>query len=135
MPRQTRPEWWGYCKHIIRQYPRLKKELETPLETAVTPGYGGGPSGSGGISRPVERAVIHDLNPKDQKRFDAVDEAIRRTMEKPNGADIMRVIDMVYFARTHTIAGAAREIPISEIQAGRWNGTFIRLVAEILDMP
>ena len=135
MARKSRPEWWGYCKYIIRQYPRLKKELETPLETAVTPNYGGSGGGGGGISRPVERAVIHDLSPKDQKRFDAVDEAIRQTLEKPSGSDIMRVIDMVYFAKTHTIAGAAMEIPISEVQAKRWNGDFVRLVASILDLP
>jgi RinA family phage transcriptional activator len=134
MPRQTRPEWWNYCKFIIRQYPKLKKELETPLETAVTPNYGG-IGGGGGISRPVERAVIHDLNPRDQRRYDAVDAAIRKTMEKSSGKDIIRLIDMVYFAKTHTIAGAALEIPISENQAGRWNGDFIRLVAEFLDMP
>lgn len=135
MPKQTRPEWWNYCKYIIRQYPRLKKEMETPLETAVTPNYGGSGGCGGGISRPVERAVIHDLSPKDQKRFDAVDQAIIKTLEKPSGKDIMRVIDMVYFQKTHTIAGAAMEIPISENQAGRWNGEFIRLVADLLDMP
>jgi RinA family phage transcriptional activator len=135
MPRQTRPEWWGYAKFIIRQYPRLKKELETPLETTITPNYGGTGGGSGGISRPVERAVIHDLSPKDQKRYDAVDEAIRRTLAKANGQDIMKVIDLVYFQKTHTLAGAAMEIPISENQAGRWNGDFIRLVADLLDMP
>ena len=135
MAREARPEWWGYCKHIIRQYPRLKKEIETPLAVSITPNYGGDGGGGGGISNPTERAVIHDLNPRDQKRFDAVDEAIRITLKKTNGQDIVRVIDMVYFARTHTIAGAALEIPISESQAGRWNGYFIRLVAELLEMP
>ena len=135
MPRQTRPEWWNYCRYIIRPYPRLKKELETPLETTITPNYGGTGGGSGGISRPVERAVIHDLSPKDQKRFDAVDEAIRRTLEKPGGEDMVKVIDLVYFQKTHTLAGAAMEIPVSENTAGRWNGAFVRMVAEILDLP
>lgn len=134
MPRQTRPIWWRYCVHIIRQYPKLKKELETPLETVVTPNYGGTGGGSGGISRPVERAVIHDLSPKNQKWFDAVDEAIRQTMEKPSGNDIMRLVQKVHFDRTHTIAGAAMEIPISENQAGRWHGDFVRLVAKLLDL-
>lgn len=134
MPRQTRPEWWNYCKFIIRQYPKLKKELETPLETAVTPNYGG-IGGGGGISRPVERAVIHDLNPRDQRRYESIEATIREAMAKPSGADIVKLIDMVYWSKTHTIAGAAMEIPISENQAGRWNGWFIRTVAEKLDIP
>lgn len=134
MARKSRPEWWRYCVHIIRQYPRLKKELETPLEPVITPNYGGTGGGSGGISRPVEKAVIHDLSPKEQKWFDAVDEAIRQTMEKPGGNDIMRLLEKVHFDRTHTIAGAAMEIPVSEVQAKRWHGDFIRLVAKILDL-
>lgn len=152
--RQTREPYWNYVKQIIREFPILKKMLETPLE----PKYGGirgtpyvniGPDGkienglsfegrsSGPPSSPVERCVIHDLPPKEQRKFDAVDNAIRRTKEmhpsdwKPR----LQIIELVYFKGTHTLAGAAIKVGCHPNTAGAWQSEFIRLVADELDLP
>ena len=152
--RKAKPEWWNYVKKIIRQYPALKRRLDTPLEPRFTGGSGTsyaaiGPDGkpemrvsfdgrpSGGVSNPVERCVIHDLPPKQQRRFDAVDNAIIKTKQghpddwKPR----MAIIDLVYFQGTHTIAGAAMKVGCHVNTAGTWQAEFIRIVAEELDLP
>ena len=152
--RREKPEWWNYVKKVIRQYPALKRKIETPLEPRLGGSTGSpyaaiGPDGrieqrvsfegrpSGGVSSPVERCVIHDLPPKEQRRFDAVDNAIRKTRElhpfdhKPR----MTIIDLVYFKGTHTIAGAALKVGCHENTAGKYSADFIRLVAEELDLP
>lgn len=152
--KKAREPYWSYVKHVIRQYPALKKKLETPLEPRLTGGSGTsylamGPDGtlesrlsyegraSGGVSSPVEKCVIHDLPPKEQRRFDAVDNAIRITKERhPDDWKCrLQVIDMVYFGGTHTIAGAAMKVCCHPNTAGTWQAEFIRIVADELDLP
>ena len=152
--RKNKPGWWAYVKRILREFPALKKKLETPLE----PKYGGNPGtpyinivtdvmiesglsfegrSSGLPSSPVERCVIHDLPPNEQRKFDAVDNAIRRTKEmhpsdwKPR----LDIIELVYFKGTHTIAGAAIKVGCHENTAAKYSSEFIRLVADELDLP
>lgn len=103
--KREKPAWWNYVKKVIREYPALKKRLETPLEPRLGGNPGTryvaiGPDGkreegvsfdgrpSGGVSSPVERCVIHDLPPKQQRRFDAVDNAIRRTQTQIGRAHV-----------------------------------------------
>lgn len=151
---KPKEEYWDYVKKILRQYPILKRKLETPLEPRFTGSPGikckipkadgtmeehlvfglGGGSGNGS---PVERCVIHDLPPKEQRRFDAVDNAILRTKEdhpddwKPR----MTIIDLVYFKGTHTIAGASMKVGCHPNTGGAWQAEFIRIVADELDLP
>lgn len=152
--KKNKEAWWNYVKNVIREYPALKQKLETPLEprwgsSPGTPYSIIGPDGkiekglsfegrsSGPPSSPVERCVIHDLPPKEQRRFDAVDNAIRRTKEmhpsdyKPR----LAIIDLVYFKGTHTIAGAALKVGCHPNTAGAWQAEFIRMVADELDLP
>lgn len=68
------------------------------------------------------------------EQMDAVCRAIDATMELPSGAEILRVADLVLIKRTHTIAGAAMMIPVSEDTAKRWHGNFIRAVARELGL-
>lgn len=152
--KKGREPFWGYVKSIIRQYPALKRRIETPLEPRLTGSAGTkyiniGKDGKiedcvtfegkamGGHSSPVERCVIHDLPPKEQRRFDAVDNALARTRQihpddwKPR----LDIIDLVYFKGTHTIAGAAMKVGCHPNTAGTWQAQFIRLVADELDLP
>lgn len=138
----------------MREYPQLKHMLETPLEPklggcAGTPytivgkngeremalSFEGRPSGPPGS--PVERCVIHDLPPQKQRRFDAVDNAIRRTKER-HPSDYkprLELIDLVYFKKTHTLAGAAIKVGCHPNTAGAWQAEFIRMVADELELP
>ena len=62
-------------------------------------------------------------------QMEAVCRAIDETMLLQSGEQILRVVDLVLIKRTHTIAGAALTIPVSEDTAKRWHGNFIRAVA------
>ena len=151
--RKNLPAWWLYVQSIIRQYPELKKKLETPLEPKISRGPGIsytmiGKNGKTeravtfeGLSRstssPVENCVIHDLPPKEQRKFDAVDNAIRQTkILHPYDYQLrLEIINLVYFKKSNTIAGAALKVGCHTNTAGAWQAEFIRLVAEELDLP
>ena len=61
---------------------------------------------------------------------DAVQNAIDKTLEKDDGKDRIKVIELVFFRQTHTIDGAAQVVCCSERTARRWHTDFIRLVAK-----
>ena len=81
------------------------------------------------------QAVIDRLTDKEQRRYDAVQAAIAETERMKHGRARLELIDRVYWKRSHTLYGAALCVPVSEITAKRWNGAFIRLVAEKLNLP
>ena len=91
----------------------------------------------GKVHRPVEKAAICSLAPNKQKKYDAVRKAIEETCNRypKNSADRLKIIEMVYFDRLYNISGAAMRIPCHPNTAIRWQGDFIRLVSEILQLP
>lgn len=133
---KAKEPYWTYVKAIIKEYPQLKKELAKPLEQRVTlmPSLGGGRSGN--IANPTQDCVIHDLPPKEQRKFDAIEGAIQKTrLYHPENADLrLKVIDLVYWKKSHTIEGAAMKIPCHRNVAGNWQGEFIKMVADELDL-
>ena len=60
----------------------------------------------------------------------AVSRALEETSTLPGGADRRRLIDLVFFAQTHTLEGAAQQLHCSVRTARRWHTDFIRLVAK-----
>lgn len=132
-----RKPYWNYVKSIIRQYPELKKELETPLDVRVTAVYDtvGGSHGSG-TSDPTGKAVVHDLSKAKQRKYDAVENAIIKTKQINDNWQIrLKIIDLVYWRRTHTLAGAAQHEYVHMNTACRYQAEFIKIVAEELDLP
>ena len=130
-----REDWWEYTKRIIRSYPALARKAESVGDMPCTPAYGTGGGHGGTNSNPVERAVVDRLTDKEQRRYDAVRAAISETERMKHGHQRMELIDRVYWKRSHTLYGAAMCVPVSEATAKRWNGTFVRLVAEKLNLP
>lgn len=64
------------------------------------------------------------------KERQAVQKAIELTEKMTNGTERMQVVDMVFFSRSHTLAGAALMVPCSYATAKRWIQRFIELVAK-----
>lgn len=60
----------------------------------------------------------------------AVKTAVEETKRLLDGCDRMKVIEMVFFKKTHTLQGAALNVPCSYETAKRWTQQFIRLVAK-----
>ena len=130
----NREDWWEYTKRIIRSYPALCRKAESVGDIPCTPAYGASGGHSGGGS-PVERAVVDRLTDKEQRRYDAVRAAISETGRMKHGHQRMELIDRVYWKRSHTLYGAAMVCNSGEATAKRWNGRFVRLVAEKLNLP
>lgn len=122
--------WWSYVKAMIRRFPALKSELEAMKEPSVTAKYDQVGHGSG-ISKPTEQTALRQLSPVKQKEYDAVNAAINLTLTKPQGTDHMKLIECMYWSRTHyNLAGAAQKVPTTEITAKRWHSEFVYTVAE-----
>lgn len=60
----------------------------------------------------------------------AVQAAVEATECLRDGAERLKLIDMVFWKRTHTLAGAALRVPCSERTARRWHTEFIKEVAK-----
>ena len=65
---------------------------------------------------------------EDERR--AVEQAIAKTMEKVDGKERLKVIELTHFKNTHTLEGAAMKIPCSYETAKKWHGEFIWEVAK-----
>ena len=60
----------------------------------------------------------------------AVKAAIEETEQLADGAERIRLIDLVLWKRTHTLQGAALACYVSERTAQEWHRQFIRLVGQ-----
>lgn len=126
---KTRYPWWGYVKAIIRNYPMMVERYYGLREQSVTANYNGMPKG-GSASHGVEDLAVRELPRAQQREYESVRLAIDQTMRLQNGRNRMRVIQLVFWARSHTLEGAALEVHCSERTARRWHTDFILLVAQ-----
>lgn len=131
---KPRYRWWGYIRAIIRAYPELSKQHAALMSQSVTVGYSGMP-GSSMPSRTTETLALREMPHQAQKEYDAVRCAIELTQQWKGGDKRMQIIRLVYWDKSHTLAGAAMTIKgCSTITAKRWHGDFIRLVAKFMEM-
>lgn len=126
---RTRYDWWGYVKGMIRRYPALRAEYADLHSQSVTPGYGG-VSGGGGPGRAVEEVILRELPTTRQREYEAVRRAIAVTEHMRSSRDRLKIIDLVFWKRTHTLEGAALTIPCSYRTARRYHEAFIEEVAK-----
>lgn len=125
---KPRYDWWGYVKGMIRRYPQLKDELSDLRSTSLTANYCGMPGGSG-TSRTTEAIAIRELPTTRQREYEAVRQAIATTERYKDGRDRLKVIRLVMWDRSHTLEGAALQVPCSIWTAQNWHCEFVRLVA------
>lgn len=128
---RPRYRWWGYVKNVIRAYPELREKLTEPVHTPVTAKYGP-QTRQNGAGRALEGAVVKRLSGRDVTEFVAVEAAIRETAKLENGEARLAIIDLVYWKRSHTLAGAGMQVGYSYRQARRFQESFVYTVAENL---
>ena len=109
---KPRYRWWGYVKAVIRAYPALDKVMREPIYTPTTARYSTQPP-QAGDGRSLECAVAKKLDGQDIKEYEAVSAAIRATERLPNGKARLKIIDLVYWQGTHTLAGAGLQGTVS----------------------
>ena len=124
----NRYDWWGYVKGMIRRYPALRREYDELHEQSMTADMSGMPHG-GSVGRSTEAIAIRELPSTRQREYEAVRLAIGRTKLLPNGEDRLRIIDLVFWKRSHTLDGAAYKTGYSYRTARRYHSEFIKTVA------
>ena len=113
---------------MIRRYPSLKAEYEELHSQSVTAQYSSLPH-TEGVSRGTEMVSIRELPSTRQREYEAVRRAIEQTRGYANGKERLAVVNMVLWKRSHTLEGAALQVPCTNRIAKQWHGEFIRLVA------
>lgn len=126
---KPRYKWWGYVRGIVRAYPELKREYNELHRQTVTASTSGLPGG-GGVSRGTENIAVRELPYTKQREYEAVKRAVDTTKRLPNGAQRMKIIELVYWKRSHTVEGAAMRAGYSPDRGKQLHGDFIRLVAK-----
>ena len=125
---RPRYRWWQYVKNVIRAYPELKREYNALHEQAVTANVSGMPSG-GSAGRKVESVALRQLPQPQQREYDAVRKTIAVTERMKTGSDRLRMIDMVFWKKSHTLSGAAMLLNISYETAVEYHRDFIMMTA------
>lgn len=124
-----RYDWWGYCKGMIKRYPLLAAEREALRDPNLIADYSGQPRG-GSPGNPTAQGACRTLPGVKEREYQAVADAIRITMKERDGRDRLKLIELMFWARSHTLHGAATAIGVSYRTANRWHSEFIRAVAK-----
>lgn len=83
------------------------------------------------LYKPPDRVGVGTLT---KREMDAVSDAIGQTESLPDGEGRMNLLNLVFWSKTHTLAGAAMEVHCSYRTAQEWHKQFILLVAKNLGL-
>jgi len=111
----------------IKAYPERRERLRQLRSACITPAYGLA-SGGGSPGDPTAQAATRTLPGKQQEELEAVERAIDRTLRRSEGEAVMTVIELRFFRKTHTLAGAALAVHYSPEWARNVSGDFVRAV-------
>lgn len=125
---KPRYKWWGYIKNVIRAYPGLKKEYEALHEQSVTANTSGMPGG-GEVSRGTENIAIRELPYTKQREYEAVRRAVEYTKHFRNGKERLKIINLMYWENSHTLAGAGLQVGYGYDRARQIHQEFVVAVA------
>ena len=70
----------------------------------------------------------------ERRRVDSVQQLLEMTDFAKHAAHKRKMIELVYFRQSHTLAGAAMQIPVGERTAQKWNAQVIETLAQIMDL-
>lgn len=119
--------WRQQARRALRAYPRLKAK-EREIEQQITPVYGGA-TVQHGASRTTEDVALRSrITDSEWNMISAVELALNMQKHYPNAAQRVKMVELVYFRGTHTIAGAAIECNYSEDALWRWNTEILTAV-------
>ena len=122
--------WWSYAKYMARNYPNLCRELKEKQSISTTANYSSSHRGSG-EAMGTESAAIRQLSPVKMREYEAVRKAVDAAGSVPGNGNLrMKMVEMVYFKRTHTLEGACKELHISYGTAKNYNNDFLCGIAK-----
>ena len=83
----------------------------------------------------IQRKPVEKRTNKEQKRLEIVNTALEQINRMPDADNRRTLVELVYFKKTHTLDGAALQIPISRSTAVRWNARVMNVMNEIMQLP
>lgn len=120
-------DWRKAARRALREYPRLKRK-QGDAEQQITAQYTG-VAVQHGASRVTENIALRStLTENEANIINAVETAMWMQQHYQNGAERVRMMELVYFKRTHTIEGAAEIVHYSPDALWRWNTEILTAV-------
>ena len=113
----------------IRQYPTLAAKKAELQKQTLTPAYEATIRGSE-PGRTTETAALRQLPPAEELWVDAVEQATEEILRHRDGREVMAIVRMVDYKRTHSVAGAAMELNMDRVTAWRRRSRFVYTVAK-----
>lgn len=126
---KPRYNWWSFALAIIRDYPARAAALKELREQKLTADISGMPRG-GEAGRTTENLAICQLPPQEQREYDAVNIALKRTRAMPEGKLRINTVKLSIL-KGYGIPAAALALHIAERTARRYRWQFILLVGHI----
>lgn len=122
--------WWSYAKYMARNYPNLCRELKDKQSISTTSNYSSSHRGSG-EARGTESAAIRQLSHVKMREYEAVRKAVEAAGAVPGNGNLrVKLVEMVYFKRTHTLEGVCHALHISYGTAKNYNNDFLCGIAK-----
>lgn len=120
-------DWRREARRALRDYPRLKRK-QGDNEQQITAQYSG-VAVQHSASRVTENVALRStLTEREENIISAVEMAMWMQQHYPNGAERVRMMELVYFKHTHTIEGAADVVHYSPDALWRWNTEILTAV-------
>lgn len=122
--------WWSYAKYMARNYPNLCRELKEKQSISTTANYSASHRGSG-EARGTESAAMRQLSQVKMREYEAVRKAVEAAGSVPGNGNLrVKLVEMVYFKRTHTLEGVCHALHISYGTAKNYNNDFLCGIAK-----
>ena len=130
---KPRYDWWSYAKRIAEKWEELKTEYDDLHKMPITPNMSGMPAGGNGADRSVENIALRTLPGIRQKEYDAARFALEEALRRPYKAKRKKIIKMVFWDRSMTIAGAGEKVGYAERTARRICWCYILAIGRGMD--
>lgn len=113
-------DWRRQARRALRDYPRIKKK-QTETEQQITPVYGGSVV-QHEASRVTENIALRStLSDAESNVIAAVEFAMSMQGAYYNADARLKMLELVYYKKTHTLQGAALECGYSIETVWKWN--------------
>lgn len=119
--------WRSEARAALRQYPKLKRR-QGENEATITPVYGGAAVQHSASRTTEDVALRSTLTEREESIISAVEFAMQMQAQYYNGEARHKMVQLVYFRRTHTMQGAAMECGYSIETVWKWNTELLAAV-------
>ena len=113
--------WRGEARKALRDYPRIKKRQSLLKSQQITPVYGGAAVQHSASRTTEDVALRTTLTEREENVISAVEFMLNMQSRYYNADARMRMVRLVYWARTHTLQGAALEVGYNINTIKAWN--------------